>query len=397
LNKIIADIVVLGGGIAGLWTLTRLRQQGYAAILLETAALGSGQTIASQGMIHGGLKYALGGNMTSAANSIADMPDYWRLCLTGSGEIDLRNTNLLSDTYYLWPKASSLRSRFTAFMGSKMLHGKVDSVPADERPNFSSAFPATSLYRLRDIVLDIPSLLRNLLHINKSAIFHCPQYQLEWSIQGYVEEILLRNEKGTKIRIKPGHVLATAGNGNAELIQRVSKNCYAMQQRPLQMVVVKHHYTDPLFVHMVSEELTATPELTLTTHPCRDGRTAWYLGGELAERGSTQGITSLLEDTRALLSERLPNYNLSNATFACFPLQRAEARQPGGKRPDLPTVQTQANFSVAWPTKLTMAPMMANAFITTIEASGLDKSGIDQSPTLPLTTPAIATPLWDTF
>ena len=68
------DAIILGGGIAGLWLLSLLRNQGFEAILLEKESLGSGQTFASQGMIHGGIKYSLAGAMTGASESIADMP-----------------------------------------------------------------------------------------------------------------------------------------------------------------------------------------------------------------------------------------------------------------------------------------------------------------------------------
>ncbi|HCC44093.1 MAG TPA: FAD-binding oxidoreductase, partial [Gammaproteobacteria bacterium] len=51
------DIAILGGGIAGLWLLNLLVSRGYSVVLLEKEALGAGQTIASQGMIHGGVKY----------------------------------------------------------------------------------------------------------------------------------------------------------------------------------------------------------------------------------------------------------------------------------------------------------------------------------------------------
>ena len=63
------DAIILGGGIAGLWLLSLLRNQGYEAILLEKEGLGSGQTFASQGMIHGGIKYSLAGAMTGASES----------------------------------------------------------------------------------------------------------------------------------------------------------------------------------------------------------------------------------------------------------------------------------------------------------------------------------------
>ena len=82
------DIVIFGGGVAGLWLLNALRSAGYQAILFEKESLGGAQTMASQGIIHGGLKYALQGALSSATQAIADMPSRWRACLDGSGELD---------------------------------------------------------------------------------------------------------------------------------------------------------------------------------------------------------------------------------------------------------------------------------------------------------------------
>ena len=129
------DLIIFGGGVAGLWLLNRLRAQGYRAILLEKSALGQGQSIASQGMIHGGLKYALGGKFTGASEAIADMPAHWKRCLDGAGDVDLRGTRLLSDAYYMWPR-SSLRSRLNAFFGSRAVRGKVSDVPESQWPAF---------------------------------------------------------------------------------------------------------------------------------------------------------------------------------------------------------------------------------------------------------------------
>ncbi len=50
------DIIVFGGGIAGLWLSNVLVREGYDVILIESDRLGCGQTLASQGMIHGGQK-----------------------------------------------------------------------------------------------------------------------------------------------------------------------------------------------------------------------------------------------------------------------------------------------------------------------------------------------------
>ena len=96
------DIVLFGGGIAGLWLLHRLRQTGYNAVLLEASKLGSEQTFLSQGIIHGGLKYSLSGSLSNAENNIARMPERWRACFRGQGEIDLSDSLISSARYYMW-------------------------------------------------------------------------------------------------------------------------------------------------------------------------------------------------------------------------------------------------------------------------------------------------------
>src|SRR5437667_9548275 len=96
------DVVIVGGGIAGLWLLNRLRQAGYSAILLESNTIGGGQTSRSQGIIHGGIKFALQGNLTPAAEAISAMPRVWEACLQGKGEIDLSHVTVLSEHQNLW-------------------------------------------------------------------------------------------------------------------------------------------------------------------------------------------------------------------------------------------------------------------------------------------------------
>ena len=41
------DILIFGGGIAGLWLINRLNAAGYQCLLLETDTLGGDQTLAS--------------------------------------------------------------------------------------------------------------------------------------------------------------------------------------------------------------------------------------------------------------------------------------------------------------------------------------------------------------
>src|SRR5690606_13726671 len=100
--------------------------------------------------------------------------------------------------------------------------------------------------------------------------------------------------------------VCTSGEGAVLFLQALGARQVAKQIRPLHMVVVRHRLPDPVYVHLVSDQLTATPELTITSHPCKDGRFAWYLGGGLAESGVARSPDQQLQFARRLLAERFP-------------------------------------------------------------------------------------------
>ena len=127
------DICIIGGGVAGLWLNARLRKAGYHTVLIERGALGGGQSVKSQGIIHGGIKYALGGKLNAATEAIADMPNRWRQCLTGEGELDLSGVRVLSQHHYLW-SPGSLISNLAGFFASKALRGRVDQIKGKALP-----------------------------------------------------------------------------------------------------------------------------------------------------------------------------------------------------------------------------------------------------------------------
>ena len=103
------ETLIIGGGIAGLWLLDELHRAGRTALLLERHQLGHGQTAASQGIIHGGLKYTLHGRFTGSAAAIRDAPQLWRDCLEGRRSPDLTHTAVRAQFCHLW-RTGSLRS-----------------------------------------------------------------------------------------------------------------------------------------------------------------------------------------------------------------------------------------------------------------------------------------------
>lgn len=369
-SEVHVDILILGGGVAGLWLLNRAVAAGYNAILLERDALGSGQTIASQGMIHGGVKYTLGGALSGASEAIAGMPDTWRQCLAGTGDIDLHGTRVLSDHFYMWSSQHAL-SRLTAFFASKALRGRVDDLdPAEYPPVFRRSQFKGAVYKLVDTVIDTASLLTALRDRQANRILPLAgDYQLQRGDKGVV---LVCYQAGEPVTIHSQLCVLAAGQGNAGLMAQLGATAPAMQSRPLHQVMVKHRHQDAvLYAHCTGHD--SKPRLTISTHFEGDDL-IWYLGGQLAEDGVEQSSTDLIAAAKQECAALFPWYDWCEAEWATVRVTRAEPQQPGLVRPDnawLSACEGVPNCLVAWPTKLTLAPNLGQLLMERVQQLGI--------------------------
>src|SRR5262249_31498041 len=133
--------------------------------------LGCGQTLASQGMIHGGQKYVLEGVMTAPASAILAMPARWQASLEGRGEIDLAGVEVLSDTQVMWP-AASMASRAAVWAAARLVNARTRKLPKDEYPEIlQQNAPRGPVYSLPEKVLDVRSLVTALAGNLKGRLF----------------------------------------------------------------------------------------------------------------------------------------------------------------------------------------------------------------------------------
>lgn len=389
------DIAIIGGGIAGLWLQNRLHNNGYKTALFESEALGSYQSVGSQGMIHGGIKYTLSGALSGASEAIADMPAHWQACLAGKGDVDLSGAQVLSDHFYMWSTAS-VSSRLTTFFASKATRGRVEKVSAKERPAiFQNAQFSGSLYRLVDMVLDVPSVINALANNMRGHLF-----QVDWSRARLEKDSQKRARLhiNEQLIVEAQQFVFTAGKGNAGLMAQLDITQPQMQIRPLQQVMVKHPHPYRFFGHCLGTD--KTPRLTISSHPCADGQQVWYLGGSLAEKGAAQSADTVIQNARQELNTLMPWLDWSQAQWAALPIERAEPRQKNLVRPDKAFAGKAAgieNVIVAWPTKLTLAPNLANEVLSLLEEKSIKPgaaTGLQALQALP--EPAIAKPPWDT-
>jgi glycerol-3-phosphate dehydrogenase len=380
------DVLIVGGGIAGLWLNARLRRQGFATVLVENARLGGGQSVKSQGIIHGGAKYALHGALTGASEAIADMPRRWREALAGTGELDLAGVRLLSAAHYLW-SPGSLAGNITSFFASKAVRGRVDQVkgeqlpPALQHPKFKG-----KVYRLAELVLDVPDLISRLSELAGDSLLAAERIEPlreNDELAGLVVD-------GREIRAQ--RIILSAGSGNADLLSNLGLSQPAQQLRPLHMVLVKGPTLKPLYAHCLGGG--PKPRVTITTHPAADGQWVWYLGGDLAEAdGVARDEASQIKAAQKELSDLLPWVDLSAAHWATLRVDRAEPTQSGLVRPDNAFLHEQNKLLVGWPTKLALAPDFADRVLAALTRDGIQPALHAPLPALPR--PAVTPPFWE--
>ncbi len=331
------DVLIFGGGIAGLWTLDRLRRDGWRAALVEKTALGTGQTIGAQGIIHGGGKYALRGVQDFAAvKVIREMPERW---LREKPEL---KAALSSPRCFLWlPRDAGLVQRGLMAIVEKAGLLSTKPVPVDEQ-EWPEALrgSASAVWSMAEPVFRAKPLIEALSAPHRGVVY--------------------RTSDGLSARLT---VLA-AGEGNAALLAERGRDAQMMQRRPLCMVVVRGKLP-PLFGHCVIGGKTG---LTITTcdlglRSATGGREAgWQVGGEIAEQCANETDLARVR-ARAVdeLRRYLPSVTLDGAEMTTYRAVRAEAATKDARRPSGTNVVRVAPDLVAvWPTKLALAPVLAD-------------------------------------
>lgn len=371
------DIVIFGAGIAGLWAFHRLKRAGYDVLLLESKAVGCGQTIASQGIIHSGLKYAFAGQVNALAKSISAMPDLWREALKGVGPVDLSAARVAASSQHLMIP-SGFMGGLVKLVTKKALGGNVREVPLAEWPEDirDSGFKGSVIY-MDEPVLDVPSVLTALSEPYKDSIrvIDTPDDPL-----GFLARHGIVPKKIIYTGAASNHAAATL-NGDDKGLKT--------QARPLLMGMIRNA-PFPLYAHCVGK--SDKPVASITTHTMQDGSLVWYLGGGVAERDKDSNPDDVYAAAKDMMRKYMPDVDMSAFEWAVLPIDRVEGKSDTQNHlPDTPTVHKAGDSLYCWPTKLTFAPMLSDMIVEwlDIEPSGKETDYSDLSPA-----PLSSTP-WD--
>lgn len=375
------DVVICGGGIAGLWLLNILSDKGFSVLLVEKDAVGGVQTIASQGMIHGGQKYLLPGNSSVHATRIASLPERWDACISGEGDIDLRGVRVLAEHQYMWP-AGGLLARTGLLGAANRVRAKMRKLMPAEHPDvFASDRTFTGpVYQLPEKVLDVPSLVAVLSERYSDRIR-----------QGTVRTIDRDGRMDISgIPIEAQLVISVAGLGNEDMLTLLDVPGQRSQRRPLRQIMVRA-LPHPLYGHGIVAK--PTPRVTITSHPISSGGYVWYLGGALATRSTSLTDEEAIAFAKREMQALFKDMDWSTKEWATWHGIRAEASDPRGQLPEGPVIQEYGNVLVAWPTKLTFTPLLSDRVLALMQERSIRPRYSDAPPTLPI--PPVADTPWE--
>ncbi|QDT14765.1 FAD-dependent oxidoreductase [Alienimonas californiensis] len=401
------DVLLVGGGVAGLWALDVLTSRGLSCLLVERGELGAGQTVASQGIVHGGLKYTLTGLLTGSAKNIREMPGLWRRCVAGNPDPvfphegpaggshpDLSETPVRAPHCLLW-RSESLTGRLGMIGAKAGLRVAPTALAADEIPPVLRGVKGP-VCRLDEQVLSPAGLVANLRRRNLDRLLQIADDGVAvHTAGGQITGVTLTAPDGRTLAVAPRHVALTAGAGNAGLLEsldlpgaeRLAGALPTMQRRPLHMVLVRGERLPPLSGHCVDGAKT---RVTITSDRDSSGRVVWQVGGQLAEDGVNLDPEPLIARAERELTEAIPGLDLSGCDWATYRVDRAEGHA-GGQRPEDAQLYTAGNLHVGWPTKLALAPVLAARLAIAAGAA----SGSSFVPPADWPRPPVAAPPWE--
>ena len=252
-STIHVDVAFVGGGLGSLWLACLARSRGLSVAVIAPEPLGGEQTMASQGIIHGGAKYLLHGWAKRATSGhLAAMPARWRRCLAGnavagSGDIDLSGVAVLAEHVELC--ACTRRARLRQRAAARLLTGEANT-------------QSGGATRLPDFVVDVESLLARLAGGIEGCLLpeKVAPGQLRCGDEGVAGIDL------TTATVTAQRYVFAAGTGNADLAPRLGFGADATTLRPLHQAWAVVEPTPPTFAHCLVRAFGTEPDVTVTTH-----------------------------------------------------------------------------------------------------------------------------------
>ena len=337
--------------MAGLFAMHALQQAGHSVCLVERSAVGDGQSVCAQGIVHGGVKYSLGGLVSGSARAIERMPERWLAMADSGAGFDLTAAPPIARSMWLW-RSEGVAGAF-AMAGARLsLRARPEAVPVQERP--------PPLREVRGDVLRLPEPVFDPVATLGALLAPVAPWAVRAEARASHDGTVILEGQGRTAAFRPRCVVLAAGAGNAALRSAFGLAHGLMQLRPLHQAMVRGPLPE-FHGHCVDGLAT---RVTLTSAPLAGGERVWHIGGKVAEEGVARDACAQRAHALSELRAVLPSVDFGACSWSTYSVNRAEREQPKGSRPEDACVARdkagRATVLTVWPTKMALAPVAAD-------------------------------------
>jgi hypothetical protein len=362
------DVLIIGGGVMGLWLLNALHQERYAALLLERRELGGEQTCHSHVYIHQGHLY----REVDLAVHLLDVRRTWEQWVR-----QRQPQYGVTPSYFGFQNPADATER-TRLWTDPRLGLTYEPVPV---PSPLQGGVIRVVLQSPEICLDGASLVRKLsYHVRRyiSRIEEVRDVRVN-AASGAVETVVVRMPRRVDLTFRPRALLLTAGAGNQALLHLASGGRHPWLGRVQDVQQIRKSH-----MLVIKGKTGHLPPLTGVFPSLRglfivsrvsSGETVWlvsdYTGPTLVfvEDGLVYDARWWLPGVVAALRRLAPRVFRypERLQWGVYEAPKAEGRA-GGSLPHEERVEPCGftNLWTIWPTKLTLAPKVSHTVMTHI-------------------------------
>lgn len=343
------DVLVVGGGVQGLLALRRLVAAGYSAVLVESGLLGGRQSGHAHGLLHRGY-HSQDAAWIARLNKAAP---FWDAMRRANGLHVEASSGLVG-----FASAGSRDRWFAGWQAPNV------ALPFQGVGTPAAIAPSVPLYYARtpEYAINCADLLRRVaspLAAHIGRVRSTMTFELSGSA---IRRVNVTAPNGRRLAIQPRSVVFAAGGGNAELVRRLggprTPGVEKLQSDSAGWMIVLRGPAREL--PTTSAFFPESNRLTIVSR--RDGAdNVWLIDGS-GPNLEGEWIATIAGHLRRLTARPLRS---SALRWGVYPAPKYE---PAGHRVEGEGVESFgfSNLAVAWPVKLTLAPLGADDLLANV-------------------------------
>lgn len=376
-NYLKPDVLIIGGGVMGLWLLNDLQNAGYSALLLEHREVGGGQTLHSHSYIHQGTTY----RESALIQELQTVRQDWDTWLTGRAP---EYGYLPSYIGFVNPADAEMRKVLWQSAGLTPEHSPLPPVLNRGKIQVLLKSPELCLngeWLISELVSRVGEFATRSKAVNAIRINRATDR---------VEEVHVSLESSKEVIFQPRTLVLAAGAGNQMLLELASSGHRpylgrvgdAQQIRKAFMLVIEGKKGDLEPLTGIFPDLRG---LFIVSRELKEENGVIWLVSDYTSMGiafiedwMTYDARWWLEGVLPALQELAPRVmdNKQRLRWGVYAAPKAEGKA-GGFLPNDPRIEDFRfrNLWAVWPTKLTLAPKASRLLVDRIRECVPDPGG----------------------